>query len=322
MKRAAAAFLATAIALLFCAGIAPRVSAAQPSVNHSRALVLGGGGPVGIGWETGLLAGLASKGADVANADMIIGTSAGSVVGAEVALGHSPEQMLTFERAHAKPSRRASEAPPNLRPLFMKLREMAAGKQPPDEVRKEIGQWAMKTHTKLTQAQFLAIFERILPDAKWPLRPYECATVNTSTGKLQVWNRTSDVPLARAVASSCAVPGIFPPIEIKGQHYMDGGMHSPTNAELAKGYKKVLIVDVTAPAHLTAANRRFARGIEREEQFLRNSGSQVILITPDAASHKAFGRNLMDSSHRAAAAEAGYAEGRAQAARVAAIWNQ
>lgn len=321
MKRAAK-FLATVVALLLCAAIASRVSAAQPSANHSRALVLGGGGPVGIGWETGLLAGLASKAADVTNADLIIGTSAGSVVGAEVALGHSPEQMLTFERAHAKPARKPAGPPPNIRPLFIKLRELAAGKQPPDEVRKEIGAWAMKTHTKLTQEQFVAIFERILPGAKWPLRPYECATVNTSTGKLQVWSKASGVPLVRAVASSCAVPGIFPPVEIDGQHYMDGGMHSPTNAKLAKGYKTVLIVDVTAPAHLTAANRRFARGIEREEQFLRNSGSKVILITPDAASHKAFGRNLMDSSHRAAAAEAGYAEGRAQAARVAAIWNQ
>jgi NTE family protein len=328
MKRARARFV-IAFAISLSLPLLPRAFAAEPAPGHARALVLGGGGPVGVGWETGLLAGLASKGADLTNADMIIGTSAGSIVGAEIGLGRSPAAMLAVERARAKRAsetakskKTASAPPPDLRPLIAKFREMALGERPPDQVRKEIGDFALKAHTTMTPEQFAAIFERIIPAKQWPSRPFECTTVDTATGKLQVWNKSSGVPLARAVASSCAVPGIYPPVEINGRRYMDGGVYSPTNGQLAKGFKTVVIVDVTAPARTAPGPKRRAGILEREENALREAGSNVIAITPDAASHRAFGPNLMDASHRAAAAQAGFAEGQAEAARIAAAWNR
>ena len=129
------------------------------------------------------------------------------------------------------------------------------------------------------------------------------------------WDNDSGVPLSRAVASSCSVPGIYPPITINGRRYMDGGMRSATNADLAKGYDNVILVVVTAGGVGPMADASRKR-IDAEVAVLRESGSNVSVISPDAASLEAFGINLMDFTRRAGAAEAGLAQGRAEAARV------
>lgn len=72
----------------------------------TRALVLGGGGPVGIAWESGLVAGLAEEGIDAGQADLIVGTSAGSAVGAQLAMGRTPQQMYASVAADAGSTRR------------------------------------------------------------------------------------------------------------------------------------------------------------------------------------------------------------------------
>jgi NTE family protein len=292
-------------------------------ITMTRALVLGGGGPVGIAWETGLLAGLAEGGVNLAEADLIIGTSAGSAVGAQLAMGRQPQQMyaaLSADAGNTRPGPTRQNtgeggAAPNLMPLMELMQKAAAGGNA-EEIRREIGAFALNAKT-MSEEDFIATFGRMLASAdSWPSRQYICTAVDALTGAFQPWTNESGVPLSRAVASSCSVPGIYPPITINGRRYIDGGMRSATNADLAKGHESVVVVAVTTGAAGPMGDISRKR-FEAELDTLRESGSNVTVISPNAASAEAFGVNLMDFTRRAGAAEAGLAQGREEAARIA-----
>src|SRR5438045_1769616 len=99
-------------------GIVARLSANQERDAMTRALVLGGGGPVGIAWESGLLAGLAQAGVDLGKADFIMGTSAGSFVGARLALGAETaklaEPIVADAESPVRPMNRGGRPPADL----------------------------------------------------------------------------------------------------------------------------------------------------------------------------------------------------------------
>ncbi len=289
----------------------------------TRALVLGGGGPVGIAWESGLVAGLAERGIDAGQADFIIGTSAGSAVGAQLAMGRTPQQMyasVAADAGSARPGPTRSNtgqggAAPNLMPLMELMQKAAKGDVPAEEVRKEIGAFALQAQT-MSEEDFIATFGRMLASSEsWPEKRYMCTAVDALTGEFQTWSNDSGVPLSRAIASSCSVPGIYPPITINGRRYIDGGMRSGTNADLAEGYDNVLVVVVSAGIPGPRADASQKR-LESELDVLRKSGSNVSVISPDAASIEAFGENLMDFRRRAGAADAGLAQGRDTASQI------
>lgn len=288
-----------------------------------KALVLGGGGPVGVAWEAGLIAGLAENGVDVSSADFIVGTSAGSFVGAQLALGRSPAGIAAPDLAGAIRAPQSNAPAPDLTMLFAKLMEAASGARPAQEVRAEIGAWALQTPS-ISEDEFIARFAPALCgesggefDGAWPAKSYACTAVDTADGSFMVWNKDAGIGLARAVASSCAVPGIFPPISFRGHRYMDGGMRTATNADLAKGYEVVIVVSVIGRLMPEAFRARW----EREMQALGDSGSRVEVIVPDDESAAAFGINLMDASRRQPSAQAGLRQGRIEAARLSGFWR-
>ncbi len=222
----------------------------------TRALVLGGGGPVGIAWETGLLAGLAENGINLGEADLIIGTSAGSAVGAQLAMGRQPQQMyaaVAADSGSARPGPTRSNtgsagAAPDLSGLMTLMQKAATGEGSTEELRKEIGAFALAAQT-MSEEDFIATFGRMLASAgDWPAKQFMCTAVDALTGEFRTWGNEDGVPLSRAIASSCSVPGVYPPITINGRRYIDGGMRSGTNADLAKGYDKVVVIVVTAGA--------------------------------------------------------------------------
>jgi NTE family protein len=293
----------------------------------TRALVLGGGGPVGIAWESGLVAGLAQAGVDLGQADFTMGTSAGSFVGARLALGADAKTLADpilaeTERPASPPREGASRAPADLSRLMAMIAEAQEGLRNPAEVRAEIGAFALAADT-MDEAAFIASFGRSfagLPDEVWPERGFACTAVDAVTGAFQLWTQASGVGVARAVASSCSVPGVYPPVTLKGRRYIDGGMRSATNADMAAGHELVLVIALRLQAAGGAAAERIAAGLDQEIESLKDGGATVIAITPDDASIAAFGANLMDFARRPDAARAGLAQGHAYAGDLKAYW--
>jgi NTE family protein len=274
------------------------------------ALVLGGGGVTGIAWETGLLRGLRDAGLDLTGADLILGTSAGSVVGTQVATGVSLDHLYQTQVASASGPH---EKPPDLGPLleFFASRAREDGSAPPQtrptpQVLAWIGGQARAASTKMSEASRVKVIKGRLPVHEWPERRLLITAIDTADGSLVVWERDSGVPLPLAVASSCAVPWVYPPVTIKGRRYMDGGVRSTTNADLAAGHDAVLIV---APAAGLGS-----AVLDDEVAQLRAAGARVAVIAPDPPAMEAIGPNPLDPARRATAAAAGLAQAAAAAA--------
>jgi NTE family protein len=291
------------------------------------ALVLGGGGPVGIAWETGVLLGLAGAGLDLGKrADHVIGTSAGAFVGARIALGHAPEQMAEPYRAApsdggeaASPKGRQGASPESngLSTLFQKIQEASRRGRTAPEIAREVAQFAREATTPMNEEEFVARFTSSLgsPEgASWPARSFACTAFDTDQGAFKIWNGSEGENLARAVASSCAVPGVFPTIAIGHGRYFDGGILSTTNAHLARGFDVVIILAVT---EVLMRYSGFARDrktpLEREAEGLREGGSCVEIIALDTDALQRLGVNFMDRSLQPAALEEGVRQGRAAA---------
>jgi NTE family protein len=300
----------------------------------TRALVLSGGGPVGIAWESGLVGGLAAAGVDLSQADFIMGTSAGSFVGARLAMGTTPEQLaapfLAMDESAPPPlptgagdAKPQASAPPNTTFLMRRLEQAQAPGKSAEAVRAEIGAFALASETMGEEA-FIRSFGRFLselpPDA-WPVKGYACTAVDAVDGSFHLWTKDSKVGLARAVASSCSVPGVYPPIAINGRRYIDGGMRSGSNADKATGYDRVVLIALRAGAEGPLAERARER-IAAEVKVLTDAGAKVEVLYPDDASVAAFGVNMMDARRRPAAARAGHAQGLARAAALSVFWER
>ena len=293
----------------------------------TRALVLGGGGPVGIAWEAGLLAGLARGGVDLGAADFIVGTSAGSFVGSQLAMGRKAEDLaaaILAEADHPRaPSGEPRRPPPDVTWLFAKMQEAREGRRAPKEVRAEIGALAMAAET-VDEEAFIKSFGRSLselPEDAWPTRGFACTAVDAQTGEFVLWDAAAKVGLARAVASSCSVPGIFPPITLNGRPYIDGGMRSATNADVAKGHDVIVVVALRMAGGSNPVQEATRAQLDAEMAVLRENGGRAELILPDEASTTAFGPNLMDARRRPDAARAGLAQGEAMAASLREVWG-
>ncbi|MCG5471252.1 patatin-like phospholipase family protein [Micromonospora sp. LAH09] len=274
-----------------------------------RALVLGGGGVTGVAWELGLLAGLVEQGVPVTEADLVVGTSAGSVVGAQVCSGLPVRRF--YEEQLAPPS---NATPARLG--FAVLARLAwAGGRSRDAARSRarIGAMAVAARTE-SEASRRVVIEARLPDREWPQRRLLVTAVDASSGEFVVFDRDSGVSLVDAVGASCAVPGVWPPVTIGARRFVDGGMRSSVNADLAAGASRVLVFAPTSAAFGPMPR------LSAQVDALRVAGSRVVVVTPDAAARTAIGRNVLDPARRAGAARAGWAQADEVADEVAALW--
>jgi len=287
----------------------------------TRALVLGGGGPVGIGWESGLLVGLAEAGVGLRDADLVLGTSAGSAVGARLALGLD---LSATASSASGPLPVAPGAGPDMAGLMAAWAGAAAGASSPEEARIALGQIALDADT-VPEDAFIGVFAEVA-GAAWPAS-FRCTAVDVLTGALQVWEQSSGVPLPRAVASSCSVPGIFPPITIGGARYMDGGMRSPLNADLAAGHDAVIVVSCMAlalPEGISDPMFDAMSGqLEAELSAVRDSGAalEVVGPGPEFLDLSGWGANLMNPALTADAYQVGLRQAAVEAERLRSAWK-
>ena len=287
----------------------------------SKALVLGGGGPVGVAWEAGLLAGLADAGVDLSDADRIVGTSAGSIVGAHLARGDTPGDLFTASGTVSSPEGRAPAVDADaLMAIGSAIFDGITGARPHEEIVRELGQKALAAQT-ITEEQFVDVVGLTL-GLDWPERDYACTAFDVDSGAFVAWDAASGAPFDRAVTSSCAVPALFPPITIGGRRYMDGGVISGTNAALAAGHDKVVIVSVIS--RVVPGAEEFLRGpLDLEITALRDAGAEVELLEFDDGTQAAAGGDLMSFTPAVvdAVGAAALAQGRAEAERIGALWG-
>jgi NTE family protein len=281
--------------------------------NTKRALVLAGGGVVGTAWMAGLASGLRREGVDLAEADVIVGTSAGSIVGTMLATGQDLDASAGPAALAGQGGGRRDSAPEpdsnRMTEMFSMLRDTSLE---PEAVRRKVGQLALAAETGTEQAH-IAVMGMLITAREWPDRDLRITAVDTESGELKVWDRASAAPLLAAVAASTALPIVSPPITINGRRYMDGGIPSATNADVVTGTDILVVVEPLA--HL------FPREPLERELAAVNAGT-VITINPDQAALEAFGPNVGDPAAWEPARQAGVRQAATTAERVRALWRQ
>jgi NTE family protein len=243
----------------------------------------------------------------------VIGTSAGSVVGTYLATGVDLRERYDTQLATSPSAERAM--PFDLEELIRRFAEAAAGATTPQERLARIGALAVETPT-VPEAERREIISARLPVQAWPERDLRITAIAADTGELVVFDRASGVELVDAVAASCAVPGIWPPVTIGGRRYIDGGTGSVTNADLAVGADRVLVL---APMR-GIPNNPLGTTLDDALHRLRRHGS-VVLVEADEESLAAFGNNPLDPAIRPPSAQAGRRQGLAVADAVRARWE-
>jgi NTE family protein len=276
--------------------------------SDGRAVVLGAGGVTGVAWEIGLMHGLAERGIDLTGADLFVGTSAGSVVAAQVTSGEPLDKLFAHELADTSGDRNAVFGSGAL------LRFLIANAYPGDRRRARawLGRAALAKQTVPESERRAAIATRVPGDA-WPQTPLRIAAVAADTGEAVVFDQHSGVSLVDAVAASCAVPLVWPPMTVNGTRYIDGGVCSIANVDLAAGYGRVVVI-----APLVSAVRYADKPAVQAAAL--GPAVRTAVISPDRAALAAIGSNPLSPDRRAAAAEAGRAQAATAADRVRAAW--
>jgi len=271
-----------------------------------KALVLGGGGVAGIAWMTGVLAGLADAGQDVTGADLLVGTSAGAAVAAQVGSGLSLDALFARQVEPALQSREISAEldMEKFAAEFGALLTGIASAGSAQETHRRAGAFALAARTVPEAPRRAAVASR-LPSPQWPLRRMLLVAVDAETGETRVFDRQAGVNLIDAVAASCAVPGIWPPVTIGDRRYIDGGVRSNDNADLAAGYARIVVLSPLGYDSPFPSPMPLRDVVGR----LVSEGSAVTVITPDEASVAATGINPLDPATRIPAATAGRAQG-------------
>ncbi|MEU0789075.1 patatin-like phospholipase family protein [Amycolatopsis sp. NPDC005961] len=241
-------------------------------MTSMNALVLGGGGPVGVAWTSALLHELVSSGLSPAEFEVVLGTSAGSVVGAWLTmqpdgLSTLPRRMLDRAEWHA----RNTESGYGDREL---LRRVVAGSTRDAESARSIGRAAIAAIPPIPAEQAEALWSATLPEGPWPER-LRVTSVDAGTGVAKAWSATDGSSLAAAVSCSTAAPGAAPPVALAGSVWVDGAVRSGTNADLVLDIGSARRGRVLVLAPLPNGN------LAREETILVEHGYHVTVITAE-----------------------------------------
>jgi NTE family protein len=285
------------------------------NVTNKRALVLAGGGIAGIAWETGVLRGIADESPATARllveSDVLVGTSAGSAVAAQLSSGNTLDELFDRQVAESSAEIDSGVDVDAITELFLTALG-APYEEPRDKTRQQmqrIGAVALATKTVPAPVRRQVIAQR-LPSHDWPDRTLRLTAIDVATGELTVFDRESGVDLVDAVAASCAVPGAWPPVTIAGRHYMDGGIASSVNLVVAADCDRAVVL---VPSGADAPSP-FGAGPAAE---VSSFAGAAFAVFADGDSLAAFGPNPLDPGCRIPSALAGREQGRREATTIA-----
>jgi NTE family protein len=276
-------------------------------------VVLGGGGVVGIAWEVGVLAALRDAGlTPLDDAIVVVGTSAGSLVSSTMLRGASLAQLEALQQDPA-PSPRTPAPEPDLEVLGELFNTWTAATQIDEEIARRVCELALRAPT-ISEDDLVTLLTPLLPDGAWPDRALLVTAVACSTGRRTVWSSASGVDLRRAVASSCSVPGLFPPMTVDPaaeERYVDGGLWSGTNADLVLDHQLDAVVIIESMSVVNGQLGALSkRTLDAEITALEAAGVRVATVSP-APVYGDLGPHLMDPARRADGLEIGRADGTA-----------
>ena len=274
-----------------------------------RALVLGGGGITAIAWEFGLLRGLVNAGIHLDDADEVIGTSAGSVVGAHLLSGNDDGDIEAYKRLEDPELGGSFTLPGMLRsaPRVMRARGHLAR-------RRQVGAAAIAAVPGGGEER-VALLRRHLDIDGWPPGRLRITAMNVRTGRVEVFDKDSAVDVVRAIAASCAVPFVWPAVDINGTPYLDGGVRSPTNADLVEQ------PSATSVLALVPLQLPLARHQSITAELRRAAVARSLILKPDANAQAAIGRRILDPRRAEASFIAGVNQGEIVARQVHGFWS-
>ncbi len=294
------------------------------SGRHTRtALVLGGGGSTGNAWLIGVISGLLDAGLDVTDADLIIGTSAGSTAAAQLTSA-TPGEL--FAMTLAVPPRQTGGSPQAggraaglVVDHLERFRSIIAASDDAADMRRRMGAAALEQAAVADRSEaWRATVAARFSSRDWPLHRMLITAVDASTGEPVVFDRDSGVDLVDAVAASTSGGGSA--FRIGDRSFIDGGYRSNAeNADLAAGYERVLVLSPLGGRSLYPAEWGTHLAMQVDE--LRSGGSDVETMVPPSSAEHMFGANAMEFALRPAAAQVGYEQGSARAEKLIDFWQ-
>jgi len=289
--------------------------------SRTRTVVLGGGGVVGVAWQTGLLTGLRGAGVELTEASAFLGTSAGAVVGALLSSGRDVNDALDVLAAIRK--KIDPEVLAAAHAGFLDKTVQASIAADPQKAVQAIGLATHGATTTLTEDDYLGLFET-LAGVDWP-PGFRCTAADTDTGDLVVFGEESGVPLLQAVAASCVVPMLFPIVTINGVRYMDGGILSHLNATAAPPADIVMVISCL-PLPVASEGGEPERGLAAsivkaaaEVAQLRET-TQLVVVEADF-SELGGPVNYLDAETARQAIQVGRRQAEREAASIQAVWG-
>ena len=307
-----------------------------------RAVVLGGGGPVGIAWQAGLIVGLSTAGVDLSQADLVVGTSAGSVVGLLLSSGADLTKAIRLLTEQGSPGNgspeqgspgQGSPEPGGMSQAFddallsaagaAAVAESAGDEEAASRARAGLGRRALSA-TTMSEAEWLSRFD-LFSETEWP-NAFRCCAVDADDGTFRVWGPDDSVPPREAVASSCAVPLLYPPVNLAGRRWIDGGVRDVLNADVAGGADVAVVVSCTLlelPWQLPVALLGdILSATRRRIEVLASRAEDLVTIVPGPRMLEVseWGLALMDFARTGEAYDAGLEQAGLEADRLQAHW--
>jgi NTE family protein len=289
-----------------------------------RGMVLGAGGVLGFAWSVGALHALReTMDFDPRDADVLVGTSAGSVTAALLGLGVSVDALVRHQQGIPMPADPALNfdydngtggyLPPRPSLRLGSPRLLAHSIRHPRDVNATTALSAVLPRGRGSLAPIGRLVADLRGDEEWTgHRATWIAAMDFATGHRVVFGRDHRALLDQAVMASCAIPGWYAPVEIDGRCYVDGGPVSVTSVDLLEplGLDEVYVIapmaslDPDHPDSMAARlERRYraavTRRVLREVEGIQATGARVIMLAPTAADLAVIGANLMDHRRRA-----------------------
>lgn len=306
-----------------------RTARTAPQARRNVGLVLGAGGTVGAAYHAGVLFSIEHHtGFDPRTAAQIVGTSAGSLVGALLRVGVGTEELVRLARrdpalplpGHLRGLQHASVADtPSVLDLLLAMRPPTLAAVANTLRHRTPWPWVL-SWSRSARFDLQPLFAELdrLADGRWPDADLSVCAVSADSGARRVLDEGAGIPLSQAVAASCAVPGLFRPQVVRGERLVDGGVHSVTNVDALRfGSTDAPIDEVWVVAPMagttfrrhptTLLHRRIQQALQRELAAVP-IGMPVRVFTPGPESSEVMGIDLMSQDRASSTILAGFLE--------------